>query len=211
MTDLFDEVDDILNNVENEGTGEDSTDLVENNFNETELHNIIAEIENLEKDFTADETIGEVEVETKVTEIPKIITSTPQVETKKTELQMQIDQELEMALQGTLETKEVVREPVMVKKVAPPKEDSKMLLFEKKSTPEISFEAQGQMNLNLAFKIGEETAKLTIDPVKGLIVTMSGVELCINENDGCKVTMDSGVKFIIPLTTADTALKKKSA
>ena len=186
MTDLFDEVDDILNNVENEGTGEDSTDLVENNFNETELHNIIAEIENLEKDFTADETIGEVEVETKVTEIPKIITSTPQVETKKTELQMQIDQELEMALQGTLETKEVVREPVMV-------------------------EAQGQMNLNLAFKIGEETAKLTIDPVKGLIVTMSGVELCINENDGCKVTMDSGVKFIIPLTTADTALKKKSA
>jgi len=222
MTDIFDEVDDILNNVEDEGPAADlvdAADSVENNFNETELHNIIAEIENLEKDFTADVNIDEIQAEieaefavvAKVAEIPKIIVSTTQIEAKKTELQMQIDQELEMALKGVSEAKEVANGPAMIKEVAAPKENSKVLSFEKKPTPEISFEAQGQMNLNLAFKIGEEIAKLTIDPVKGLIITMSGVELSINEIDGCKVTMDSGVKFVIPLITAETALKKKSA
>ncbi|RPJ73546.1 MAG: hypothetical protein EHM20_12070 [Alphaproteobacteria bacterium] len=79
------------------------------------------------------------------------------------------------------------------------------------SNSEISFEAQGQMSLNLGFKIGEESARLVIDPVKGLVVTMSGVELCINQEEGCKVTMESGVKFSIPLSNSEASSKKKSA
>lgn len=77
--------------------------------------------------------------------------------------------------------------------------------------PEISFEACGQMSLNLGFKIGQETAKLSVDPIKGLCITMNGVELMISENEGCKVTMESGVNFTIPLTSQVSASKKKSA
>ena len=75
----------------------------------------------------------------------------------------------------------------------------------------IIFVLESTLNLNLGFKIGEETAQLTIDPVKGLIVTLHGVEICINQEDGCKVTMDSGVNFTIPLTSSLSAMKKKSA
>jgi hypothetical protein len=186
MSDIFDEVDDILSEVDSETSEMDVSDLAEKNFNETELQDIMAEIENLEKEFETD-AVQEV---------------------KKTDLQNEIDHELEMSMQE----RELESAP------AP-----KVLSFEKKSTTsyiptpatssssEISFEAHGQMNLNLGFKIGEESARLTIDPVRGLVVTMSGVELCINQEDGCKVTMDTGVKFTIPLTSSESALKKKSA
>jgi hypothetical protein len=212
MTELFDEIDDILNGAPDEAAEVESPALSENNYNETELHSIITEIENLEKEFSAQE-LDEIE-EIKEIETPQILDSTPQIEDKKIELQAQIDQEMQAAMPMSVECKEECREevsePVQMKEEVP-MEVPKVLSFEKKSTPEISFEAQGQMSLNLGFKIGDESAKLTIDPVKGLIVVMSGVELCINEIDGCKVTMDSGVKFVIPLTTADSANKKKSA
>ena len=186
MSDIFDEVDDILSDIDSETTEIEASDLAEKNFNESELQDIMAEIENLEKEFET-EAVQEV---------------------KKTDLQNEIDRELEMSM-GQRDQESVP---------AP-----KVLSFEKKSTSshiptpatssssEISFEAHGQMNLNLGFKIGEESARLTIDPVRGLVVTMSGVELCINQEDGCKVTMDSGVKFTIPLTSSESALKKKSA
>ena len=199
MSDIFDEVDDILGDVEADTTESDTANSPEMNFNESELQDIMAEIENLEKDF-ATEPVG----------VLKAVVAPVQTE-KPTDLQSEIDREIEM----TMETKEKITAPV---EVAP-----KVLSFEKKSqvsntlpttsgsNSEISFEAHGQMNLNLGFKIGEESARLTIDPVKGLVITMSGVELCINQETGCKVTMDSGVKFTIPLTSPETALKKKSA
>ncbi|MDD4972824.1 MAG: hypothetical protein PHY93_00655 [Bacteriovorax sp.] len=192
MSDIFDEVDDILSEVDSDTSGGEVSDFAEKNFNESELQDIMAEIENLEKEFETD-AVHEV---------------------KQTDLQNEIDQELEMSLKARDEE----RAPAPIPTPTP-----EVLSFEKKSpssyiptsainsSSEISFEAHGQMNLNLGFKIGEESARLTIDPVKGLVVTMSGVELCINQEDGCKVTMDSGVKFTIPLTSSESALKKKSA
>jgi hypothetical protein len=79
------------------------------------------------------------------------------------------------------------------------------------STSEISLEARGQMALNLGFRIGDQEAQLVIDPEKGLTVSLSGVELCLNLEEGCKVTMSNGVKFTIPLTSPELSLKKKSA
>ncbi len=196
MSNIFDEVDDILSEVDSVTSEMESSDLVEKNFNESELQDIMAEIESLEKEF-----------ETEVSTAPLA---------KGKSLQTEIDEELEESLQEN----NSIQVPV---KTAGPK----VLAFEKKpmttpmttyaapieksSNSEISFSAQGQMNLNLEFAIGEEIARLTIDPVKGLIVTMSGVELCINQSEGCNVTMDSGVKFTIPLTSSTPAIKKKSA
>lgn len=189
MSDIFDEVDDILNEVNDEMAAEAAvvTDA-EKNFNESELQDIMAEIESLEKEFDTEEVVALAE---------PIVTPV-----QKTELQNEIDRELEMSF--------VEKEEAEIESA------TKVLTFDKKNTAttkssEISFEAHGQMNLNLGFKIGDENAKLTIDPVKGLVVTMSGVKLCINQEDGCIVTMENGVKFTIPLTGAESNLKKKSA
>ena len=202
MSDIFDEVDDILSDVESTTLESGTPEMAEKNFNETELKDIMAEIESLEKEFESEAMV-----------IPKLIPENHFPSPEHTELQSDIDREMEMSLaMQKLENDEFMSSV----------EDSPSILpFEKKifsssstgknSGSEISFEAQGQMNLNLGFKIGEETVKLVIDPIKGLLVTMAGVELCINQEDGCKVTMESGVKFTIPLTSSESAFKKKSA
>lgn len=176
MSDNFDEIDDILNEVDAE-LGESVNEKVEapvtefhhddseKNFNEEELQDIMAEIETLEKDFEGEEVVAKSP--------EKIVAETTNV----------------LSLDKKQTTKSKMND----------------------SAPEISFEAHGQMKLNLGFKIGEESAKLIINPENGLVITLSGVELCINDKDGCKVTMENGVKFTIPLTSSSADSKKKSA
>lgn len=183
---IFDDVDAILD--------EESTSAEDKNFNDSELQDIMSEIENLEKEFV--------------------------VETSPMSLQEKIDAELDRELSATqAETVvEAVRET--------PKEAAKqtVLTFEKPmalapvATPtsistssEVTFAAHGQMSFNLDFKVGQDTAKLVVDPIKGLIVTVSGVELCINEDSGCTVSMENGMTFTIPLSSQNKSLKKKAA
>ncbi len=192
MTDkLLDDVDEMLSSsVEDD-----------NNFNESELQDIMSEIEDLEKEFD-------------------IVEETPMT------LQEKIDAELAMELEE-IASAEIITEDVMDAMDSIDSEEiavapkSQVLVFEKNETShsapisntlsEVSLAAHGKMSLNLDFKIGSETARLTIDPVKGLVVTMSGVELCINEDSGCRVTMENGMNFTIPLSSQTISTKKKSA
>ena len=211
MDDIFDDVDSIL---DAESVSEEET----TNFNESELHDIMSEIEDLEKEFEAEE--------------------------RPMSLQEKIDAELameledintaevpEMAEQAEAEAEAIFEEVVMAAPTPTPtptptpivtpvakeivETPAQVLPFAKSSTvtssPGVSFQANGQMTLSLDFMVGQETAKLTIDPLKGLIVTVSGVELCINEDSGCTVSMDNGMKFTIPMTSSSNSLKKKSA
>lgn len=206
MDDIFDEVDAILADVDAEA--EEVSIETESNFNESELQDIIAEIENLENEF---ETGPMLERE-----------GSP---VKKMQLQEEIERELAMSQEVDEEVKKEFIAPVAsTASEAEPKAEPEILSFENKSGPivtpvaleraktsEISFSANGQMNLNLSFKVGNETATLTVDPALGIFVSMKGVELCLSEVDGCKVTMENGVNFTIPLTTGKTASKKKAA
>lgn len=200
MDDIFDDVDSILD-------GGAASDEETANFNEAELHDIMSEIEDLEKEFEAE--------------------STPM------SLQEKIDAELAMELEelNAVEVVEVDAVAVAMEEMKEIQTNAQVLAFEKvtpvvapvvaTSTPTVStpvssssgvsFQAQGQMSLNLDFMVGQESAKLVIDPVKGLVVTLSGVELCINEDSGCTVSMDNGMKFTIPLSSQTNSLKKKSA
>jgi hypothetical protein len=200
MDDIFDDVDSILD----EGAASDEETA---NFNEAELHDIMSEIEDLEKEFEAEET--------------------------PMSLQEKIDAELAMELEelNAVEVVEVDAVAVAMEEMKEIQSNAQVLAFEKVtpvvapmvatsthtvSTPAssssgVSFQAQGQMSLNLDFMVGQESAKLVIDPVKGLVVTLSGVELCINEDSGCTVSMDNGMKFTIPLSSQVNSLKKKSA
>jgi hypothetical protein len=190
MDDIFDDVDSILD-------GDVSSEEETTNFNESELHDIMSEIEDLEKEFEA-------------VDVPMT-------------LQEQIDAELAMGLEEATSEVSTVVETAPVVEVVETK--AQVLAFEKVApvavvTPTttstntssgVSFAAHGQMSLNLDFMVGQETAKLTVDPVKGLVVTLSGVELCISEDSGCTVSMENGMKFTIPLTSSANSTKKKSA
>lgn len=168
---IFDDVDAILS--------EDMTEE-DKNFNESELQDIMSEIEDLEKEFVAEEAPG-------------------------MSLQEKIDAEL------AAEMADIVEDVKVKSEVVP---EVKPLAFDKPVTTaksEVAFSAQGTMALSLDFKVGSESAKLWIDPVKGLMVTVSGVELCINEDSGCTVSMENGMKFTIPLSSPEKSLKKKAA
>lgn len=174
---IFDDVDDILN-------GDMSDD--DKSFNESELQDIMSEIEDLEKEFVSEEAPA-----------------------------MSLQDKIEAELFAETEKEKIT---TSAKPIAEPK--AEILSFVKapapKSNPspatnDVAFEARGTMSLNLDFKVGDETAKLCIDPTKGLLVTVAGVELCIDEESGCTVKMDNGMKFTIPLSSAEKSLKKKAS
>lgn len=209
MDDIFDDVDSILD-------GEVSSEEETTNFNESELHDIMSEIEDLEKEFEVEDvpmTLQEkIDAELAI-EVEEAAEASTVVEAESI---VEPIAETEPVLEPIVETEPVVE-------VVGPK--AQVLDFEKVApvavvTPTttstntssgVSFAAHGQMSLNLDFMVGQETAKLTIDPVKGLVVTLSGVELCISEDSGCTVSMENGMKFTIPLATPVNSLKKKSA
>jgi hypothetical protein len=179
MTDIFDEIDDILNDVDSSEASQAAEDSM-SNFNESELQDIMAEIDNLESDSVEEQILAP---------------------SAHVDLQKEMDEEFEMSMN----LKESNESSVLPFEAAKNK-DSNL-----ETNSEVSFAATGQMNLNLEFKIGNDSAKLSIDPVKGLIVTMSGARLSINQDSGCTVIMDSGVNFTIPLTGTTSISKKKSA
>lgn len=199
-SDIFDDVDAIL--AAEEGLEEDK------NFNESELQDIMSEIEDLEKEFTQEE---------------KVMSLQDKIEAELAmEMEMGAFEETapEASVVESVET-ETVEVEAVAETVAP---TAQVLSFEKPATPApvattttttstsgVSFQAQGSMALNLDFKVGEESAKLTIDPVKGLVVTVSGVELCISEDSGCTVSMENGMKFTIPLSSQKNSHTKKAA
>ena len=197
MDDIFDDVDSILDGDVSE---EETT-----NFNESELHDIMSEIEDLEKEFEAvdvpmtlqEKIEAELAMELEKAESPSSVMSDVETEVEA----------FEEPVAAVVETKAQVLAFEKVTPVATPTP----VTTSTNSSSGVSFAAHGQMSLNLDFMVGQETAKLTIDPVKGLVVTMSGVELCISEDSGCTVSMENGMKFTIPLATTANSLKKKSA
>ncbi len=199
MGDIYDDIDEILGADDELDTASASLED-DKNFNESELEDIMSEIESLEKDFDSGSDA--------------ILTRNP--------LQDEVEKELAESMAFAEETTESTESAV----AESPK--TQLLAFDKpkvaartiaapattsatSSASGVSFSAQGSMALSLDFKIGEESAKLTIDPIAGLTVTLSGVELVINETDGCHVTMDNGMKFTIPLSSLEKTHKKKAA
>lgn len=186
---IFDDVDAIL---DGEMEGEDK------NFNDSELQDIMAEIEDLEKEFVSEETPSGMSLQEKID----------------AELAMELAEVEEEELMEETETEAStapVAEVLNFEKSAPATAKTIAPVTPTSSTSEVAFSAHGSMALNLDFKVGTESAKLTIDPVKGLIVTLSGVELCISEDSGCTVSMENGMKFTIPLSSQNNSHKKKAA
>jgi hypothetical protein len=215
-------------------------ETVEQSFNDSELEDIMNEIESLEKEFVDDGekspeelALKEAPTSSLQSEIDKEVesiseemapvaetTEAPVAETTVEAVTEEVVEEItevkaeEMAeevvaeIEAEIESTPVIEEPAAVDNVVslPVSQSS-----ESTSGASMDFSASGSMDLNLNFKIGNETATLKVDGEAGLIVEMGGVEIKITETEGCSVTMEGGVNFNIPLTTSATDAKKKSA
>jgi hypothetical protein len=229
MSDIFDDIDEILSSAEEtEATAVAGAES--ENFNEAELQDIMSEIESLEKEFEDGESM-EVAAMIQDAVMEEINAELKKETDPRPSLQDEIERELESINAKSGDPEEVspvIIAPVITAKVEVEKVAA-VLSFEKPApkavvtpvtetattpamaaTSGVSFAAQGSMALTLDFKVGSENAKLTIDPVKGLTVVLSGVELTINETDGCHVTMDNGMKFTVPLSTLEKSQKKSA-
>lgn len=196
MGDIYDDIDEILSADDGLETVAEMSDE-DSNFNESELQDIMSEIESLEKEFEAEE-------------------ETPAAAVAHNPLQDEIERELAASMAGTTESPVVETPKAQVLSFDKPKTAAvrPVATTSTEASPassNVSFSALGSMALTLDFMIGAETAKLTIDPVSGLTVTLSGVDLVINETEGCHVIMDNGMKFSIPLSTLEKTPKKKTA
>lgn len=179
-------------------------ETAEQSFNDSELQDIMSEIESLEKEF--------VEEGERSPEELAIVSS------QKTDLQSEIDKEVE-SMSSEMSDDDNFADEIIdeIEEDIVSEVDNVVTLpsSEKRETTgqgaAMDFSAAGTMDFNLNFNIGTEAATLKVDGDKGLCVEMGGVLIQITQESGCTVTMEGGVNFNIPLTTSTNAAKKKAA
>lgn len=205
----------------------------EQGFNESELQDIMSEIENLEEEFSSGdkaESLDDLKIDqSSENQLQKSIDS---------EVDSFMEKELESSLADELEElnslPEVVseEEPVVEEEIAPIIEESAPMAEEsatviEEPTPVVeevvdqsvqapsnitpinnmtSGETPDGFGFKMNFMIGD--AHVHMDFKDGLVLTVSGVEVVINEQAGCSVELPGGIKFSVPL---DGSEKKKAA
>lgn len=78
------------------------------------------------------------------------------------------------------------------------------------SSSPVQVTAAGDMNLELNFTVGTEQALLSIEQGRGLSVEMEGVSLYIDSERGCCISLPGGVEFSVPLNSGTTGQQKKT-
>lgn len=203
----------------------DGQNGAEQGFNDSELLDIMQEIESLEREFASSDE------EPKSGEDLSIAAD----EVKKTNLQDEIDQELaaspEVSEESTepqedsieedsfeeLDQAEAEMEAESAHESEPEVEDNNVVSMTPKSVPApapsthtsapMSFSAEGSMNLNLEFTLGDAIASLHVHGQEGVTFEMEGVTLTLHPEHGAQVTMANGVKFTVPLSSPNAAKK----
>lgn len=196
----------------------DGQNGAEQGFNDSELLDIMQEIESLEREFTSSGEDADLSITAD--------------EVKKTNLQNEIDQELAASPEASVEVeashemveeedsfeeldqaeREMEEESVaesdnvvsMTPKAAPTPSAASHVTH---SSAPMSFSAEGSMNLNLEFTLGDATATLQVHGDEGVTFEMEGVTLTLHPEHGAQVTMENGVKFSVPLKTPSAAKK----
>ncbi len=183
-------------------------ETAEQSFNDSELQDIMSEIESLEKEFVEE---GERSPEELAV-----------VSADKTDLQSEIDKEVE-SMASEMSSDDSVDDAFADEVISEMEDESSaevdnvvsLPTSERKSTSghgaAMDFSAAGTMDFSLNFNIGTEAATLKVDGDKGLCVEMGGVLIEITQEAGCTVTMEGGVNFNIPLTTSKNIATKKAS
>jgi len=195
----------------------DGQNEAEQGFNDSELLDIMQEIESLEREFTSSD--GETAPEELAIEADAV---------KKTDLQSKIDEELvakakadqdseqEQAsadeefeeldqAEAEMEAESVVSDNVVT--MTPKSASTAPHKSTSTTNAPMSFSAEGSMNLSLEFNLGGAVATLHVNGEEGVTFEMDGVTLTLHPEEGCQVSMAQGVKFSVPLG-AQTSAKK---
>lgn len=103
------------------------------------------------------------------------------------------------------ETEVVVQESSTTEETTASSETDNVVNFEPKtktttSEQQVEFQGSGQMNFAMNFEVAGQKAHLEITE-EGLVVSLDGMHLSVNETEGCTVEMDGGVKFSVPMKT----------
>ncbi len=195
----------------------------EKSFNDAELQDIMNEIESLEKEFveeggvepTAEEP--EASSEPQETETPAAQEAEPEAETETVQASEESDDSDEGEDKDLVSEAETYEEeqPQPQAEVEVETDNVVAMPSQKVEKPAataptgegyMQFSGQGDMDMQLNFQLGSETATVNISG-GSLNVTLAGVELQLTEN-GCEVNMEGGVKFSVPLTGAAGQGKK---
>lgn len=147
---------------------------MEQGFNESELQDIMNEIENLEKEFS-DDSHAQEEVAAVAEEVAE-----EEAAFDSAEMQSIVD-----------EVEALESAPAPAKKVQPIRAAS--------GGKEMSFSGAGTLNFSMSFDLGETPVHFSIDPVSGVTLSMDHVEFCMTE-DSCVVKMPGGVTFNVPMS-----------
>ena len=151
-------------------------------FNDSELEDIMNEIEELEKDFAeeskkkqVDELSEALGIEEEVVDMSDL--RVEDVEIGKTELQQVIDDEVESIIREEIDNsaQEEIMDAI----------EDKIISFEENRPSHESsmdFSVAGQMELKLNFNVGGQL-----------------VHIYLNEKEGLTIEMDGGAKFTIPM------------
>ncbi len=218
----------------------EDTESQDSSFNDEELQDIMNEIENLEKDFSEDQSVSaekghasEVEAEagtkfeTETQTEAKLTDTAEESSSEKTDIQATIDAEIEAELDSVGVTEVIETEDDTVSKniEAEEKEEEEEKVSNvvemipastfknngAESNPLIDFSCNGSMNVNLNFNLAGQQANLKIDQEKGLQVQMGEVFFNINESEGCVVSLPGGIKFTVPLSVDNKNTVKKAS
>lgn len=179
----------------------------EQGFNDSELQDIMEEIESLEKEFSGDAPSGEGEV----SETPEEPEAKPEAKKEesddRTDLQKAIDKEVEgLEMESNMDEMEKALDHAEDEDDVFSESD-----FEEESHAEVTpisshrphqqdmqLKASGPMNLELSFPVGEHKADFKVHH-DGFSVEFNGVVVHIDEKKGCHISMPGGGEFSLPL------------
>lgn len=163
----------------------------EQGFNDSELQDIMQEIESLEKEFSSADSCESGEGGPK-------------------DLQQAIDKELE-ELEGSSSPDEEddVFNDEDFEEMDGPKEEAEVTPISSHSAHKhgMQLKASGEMDLELCFPVGEQNVEFKVLS-QGFSVEFNGMVVHVDEQKGCHISMPGGGEFSLPL--GPTKVKKAS-
>lgn len=185
----------------------------DSSFNEEELQDIMNEIENLEKDFAEEHSPGE---ESLVEDVTPTNDLQDTIDAEIAELNAITDiaeSEQEEVVEGTVVEEPMAEETNVVNLVQPEPTTSAPSVTNAGTFTgaPVEFNCNGEMNVNMNFTVGGQTATLVVDKDQGLTVQLEGVSINISEGHGCSLELPGGIKFTVPLTAEGASATKKAS
>lgn len=178
-------------------------DSADQGFNESELADIMKEIEGLEQDFKSDPESSMTDVsnlseaESLQAELSKEDSFAEQKHFKETSLQQDIDSEISSAIESadSVETADSVSlegDEDNVVSLSKEREMRKSSLSAAEGPMQMSFDVSGSMNLKMTFTVNGKT-----------------IDLIVDGSDGLSIALPGGVKFSVPVGDEASLVTKK--